>query len=97
MKADQRVPIETGLGGAEAELENRVRTLFGRFPELIGFAVDEALGNSLAVQLLLFPPVASENYDALSESIAAEIGEFASSRPEAIDMVRGRLFARTLH
>ncbi len=89
--------IEANLPHAEAELADRVNTLFGRHPELLGFRIEEGSDASLAVQVLLFPPVSNEDYDALSESISVEMSEFVSSRPEAVDLMRGRIFTRTLH
>jgi hypothetical protein len=109
MKTIQRAVPHTDLRRAEADVAMQIKALFGRCPELAGFAVqdlaelpddDEAgdVESGLVVtDVGLSAPVTREETDKVYHLISAALSDVLSERPEAIDILRGRTFARALH
>jgi len=97
------------LGRVDAELSGRIWEVLGRFPHLCGFALQDRTGlpdyiNPSYLQEDLFvtdlgfsAPVSDMEYDEAYRMIADAVADIVSERPEALDLLRGRTFARTLH
>ncbi|HEX4797751.1 MAG TPA: hypothetical protein VFV04_00540 [Burkholderiales bacterium] len=93
----------------EAELSARIGAVFGRFPDLSGFSLQDRTGlpdyidpSSLRDELFVTElgfsaPVTEVEYDEAYKSIADAVADIVSERPEALELLRGRTFARTLH
>ena len=109
MKIVQRSTFEARLHRVEANLSDCVRTIFGRCPELVGFSVYDPSSfpgcanpsdqecDRLIIDIGLSQMVTSGEYGEISALISTVIGDFVSEQPEALDLLRGRTFARTLH
>jgi hypothetical protein len=103
------VNLNPQLSRVEAELSARIWAVFGRFPDLCGFALQDAtglpdyidpsrLGDELFVTELGFSTLVSETeYDEAYTLISDAVADIVSERPEAVELLRGRTFARTLH
>jgi hypothetical protein len=97
------------LNRVEAELSARIGAVFGRFPDLSGFSLQDRTGlpdyidasslrDELFVTELGFSTLVSETeYDEAYKLIADAVADIVSERPEALELLRGRTFARTLH
>jgi hypothetical protein len=97
------------LGRVDAELSARIWEVLGRFPHLCGFALQDRTGlpdyiNPSYLQEDLFvtdlgfsAPVSDMEYDEAYRLITDAVADIVSDRPEALDLLRGRTFARTLH
>lgn len=101
--------INSHLRPVEEDLTSRIDALFGRYPALRGFAVQNgaslqqdfpgvALEGALVVSNVgVYPQLAEAEHDRLCNEIAVALHEFIAQRPEGADMLmRGRTFARTL-
>ncbi|MBI4291215.1 MAG: hypothetical protein HY661_07030 [Betaproteobacteria bacterium] len=109
MKTLQRTTWETRLHRVEADLKVRVRTLFGQFPELASVSVHDLSGfsdgaersaqdaDSLIVEIVLSRTVRSTDFETIMDLVSSEIVDFVSEEPDAMELLRGRTFARTLH
>ena len=80
--------------------------IFAMCPELCGFSVQDAetltrdrVSGQLEAGLYLADVATTsfENPEHLLGEIAAELLELIDEAPEAVDQLRGRTFARTLH
>jgi len=92
-----------------AAVETRIRALFGRCPELAGFAVQdyvntpESADNSedepaLFVTDIGFSAViADTEIEAAYQLIGSAISDVVAEQPEAFELLCGRTFARMLH
>jgi hypothetical protein len=76
------------------EVNDRVSTLFQRYPALCGFLVKEDLSFS---NVACHPALASDEAQILCEEISAALYELLEERPEAAELLRGRTLARTFH
>ncbi len=76
------------LNRVEAELSARIGAVFGRFPDLSGFSLQDRTGSA---------PVSEMEYEEAYKLIADAVADIVSERPEALELLRGRTFARTLH
>jgi len=97
------------LSRVEAELSARIGAVFGRFPDLSGFSLQDRTGlpdyidpSSLRDELFVTElgfstPVSEMEYDEACRLIADAVADIVSERPEALELLRGRTFARTLH
>jgi len=105
----QIVNLNPQPGRVDAELSGRIWEVLGRFPHLCGFALQDRTGlpdyiNPSYLQEDLFvtdlgfsAPVSDMEYDEAYRMIADAVADIVSERPEALDLLRGRTFARTLH
>jgi len=94
MKPSQSRLQENGLQRSEALVEQHVRALFRRMPILCGFALREDLEVS-DIAVYTWPGyTAGED---LYRDLMSALAELAEERPEAIELIRGRTFARAFH
>lgn len=105
----QTVNLTPQLSRVEAEVSARIWAVFGRFPSLCGFALQDrtalpdyvdpsSLGDELFVTELGFSTLVSETeYDDAYKLISDAVADIVSERPEAFQLLRGRTFARILH
>lgn len=97
------------LSCAEVELANKIKALFGHCPELAGFSVLDSDGwpddneaadevpSIIVSDVGLSIRVSRDEIDKVYNQIANAISDVLSERPEAIELLRGHTFARTLH
>jgi hypothetical protein len=97
------------LGRVDAELSARIWEVLGRFPHLCGFALQDRTGlpdyinpsylreDLFVTDLGFSAPVSDMEYDEAYRMIADAVADIVSERPDALDLLRGRTFARTLH
>ena len=109
MKAMHRAIPSTDLRRAAAEVEARIDALFGRCPELAGFAVQDqdALNDEdpasdeesglFVTDVGLSTTVIPEEVDKVYTLIGRTLSEVLWKRTEALELLRGRTFARTFH
>ncbi len=110
MKTDQRTVTTTRLQRVEADLSECIEALFNRFPELIGFSVEDAsvisgkaeggrsdAASRLLIQIELVRTISNAANSEISDAISTDIGYFVCSQPDAFELLRGRTFARCLH
>jgi len=76
------------------EVNDRVGTLFQRYPALCGFSVKEDLSFS---NVACHPALASDEAEILCEEISAALYELLEEQPEAAELLRGRTLARAFH
>lgn len=94
MKPSQSRLQENRLQRVEALVERHVLALFRRMPLLCGFALRHDLEvTDIAVYTWPGYTAGEELYRDLMSSLA----ELADERPEAIELIRGRTFARAFH
>jgi hypothetical protein len=78
----------------EAIVEEHVHALFQRMPMLSGFSLRHDLEFAdVAVHTWPGYSAGADLYQELVETLA----EIAEERPEAVELLRGRTFARALH
>lgn len=99
----QAVPLQEG------EVEARLRAVFRRRPELHRFVIQDKAGladhidrENLAgelfiTQITLYPRRGTRQYDEVYADIARAITQVVAERPEALNLLRGRTFVRSLH
>jgi hypothetical protein len=78
-------------------LEERLQSLFTRFPELAGFSVRGDAEELIVSDVGISPRRSAEQYGEIFQDIAATLSELLDEQPEAGELLRGRTFARTLH
>jgi hypothetical protein len=100
-KADQ--------GRVEADVEDRIKALFARFPALCGFAVQDRASLPATIdgaipdadlyvtEIGIFPRISADQYGDIYDEITVAISDLVHHQPKAYDLLRGRTFARTLH
>ena len=93
----------------EGEVEARLRAVFRRRPELHRFVIQDKAGladhvdrENLAgelfiTQITLYPRRGTKQYDEVYADIARAITQFVAERPEALNLLRGKTFVRSLH
>ena len=108
MKTSLDATRDAVLRHTEAQLEESIVSLFGGFPSLCGFSVQErpgraadgsaTLDNGLYLtEVGLYPAPAIEEAKLICEEIRITLLELLQERPEAHQLLRGRTFARTVH
>jgi len=94
MKPSQSRVTQTTRDPGETLLHARIDALFRRLPMLCGFAVEKDL---------LLTDVAISSWPGyiagadLYAEIADALAELADESPDALELLRGRTFARQLH
>ena len=78
----------------EAQLEALVQTIFRRWPGLVGFSVEDA--GELVLTEMETQPWGVQPHELLGE-VSVALLDFVDEEPGAIELLRGRTFARTLH
>ena len=78
----------------EADLAARIEALFWRWPVLCGFSVD---GELFVANLACHLTLDDEQAETLRDQIALELCQLLDEKPEAVGLLAGRTFARTLH
>ena len=78
----------------EAQLEALVQTLFRRWPGLVGFSVEDA--GELVLTEMETQPWSVQPHELL-DAVSVALLDFVDEAPEALELLRGRTFARTLH
>lgn len=93
----------------EADLVAEVGRLFGYYPGLAGFSLQDRAGlpddiDASGVEDKLFitqmdfsTSVSDREYREIYSVISAAIEELVSEQPQAVELLRGRTFARMLH
>jgi hypothetical protein len=99
MKPSEQRLSEARRQHIEAIVARHVRELFKRLPMLSGFWLRPDLEAEVSV---FTPPGCSAGrtlYEEVSlyEEVMQSLGALAEERPEAVQLMRGRTFARTLH
>ena len=109
MKTLQRTKWETRLHRVEADLNVRVGTLFGHCPELASVSIHDLSGysdsakrsdqdaDSLIIEIVPSRTVSRTEFEKIFALVSSEIVDFVSEEPEAMELLHGRTFARTLH
>jgi len=105
----QTVNLTPQLSRVEAELSARIWAVFGRFPGLSGFSLQDRTGlpdyidasglrdDLFVTELGFSAPVSENEYDEVYTLISNAVADIVAERPEALELLRGRTFARTLH
>ena len=93
----------------EADLAARIDKLFRRCPALCGFSVQDAAsvtreravnhveGDLFVADLACHPAVDGKQFAMISEEIAHVLLELMDEQPDAVQLLPGRTFVRTLH
>ena len=107
-RLQDRVPSEQQRLRLEADLAARIETLFRRCPSLYGFSVQEGskvtreraadqLNADLYLADLACHPLLDEEHCAeVCEVVSHTLLELVDERPEMVEIISGRTFARTL-
>jgi hypothetical protein len=92
-RLEQRTP-DTPAPRLQAELDVALAAVFRRFPALMGFSVEDT-DDLCLVDVETFPwdPQAAE----LAGEIALPLAELIDEAPSALELMRGRTFARRFH
>jgi len=78
----------------EARVHALVQNLFRRWPSLVGFCIQG--DGELVIGELETQPWSAQVDELLGE-VAGALLDFVDEEPAAIELLRGRTFARTLH
>lgn len=105
MKALQQQTWDADRRHLEADLGERIETLFDRNPTLCGFSVGQRSIEEAGVPELelfisgidVYPALGSGQPDQLFNEISAALVELLDEHPDAYELLRERTFARTLH
>ncbi|OGA72608.1 MAG: hypothetical protein A3G81_21585 [Betaproteobacteria bacterium RIFCSPLOWO2_12_FULL_65_14] len=80
-----------------AELQATVSALFRRYPELYGFTVQDFEGRLVLAHMGVDPLFGDGASERLRGDVAEALLQFIDERPEALELLRDRTFARVLH
>jgi hypothetical protein len=109
MKLQRIRPASAELRDVEQNFLALVEVMFRAYPELLSFCLEE---DQQAAQVAAWEEQAREHFDLhvglatevtedfeqeMCEAVSAFITEVVNERPETLDILRGRTFARTLH
>jgi len=78
----------------EADLAAEIEALFKRCPTLCGFSLDAELD---LADVVSYPALDAERSEKLCYGIMLALHDLVEERPEALELLRGRTFARCLH
>ncbi len=93
MKTSQDRQQQIRRERVEALIDGRIAALFGRLPMLCGFAIEADL-QLAEVSVHSWPGyVAGED---LYGEIVTALADLVDERPDAVELLRGRTFARAL-
>jgi hypothetical protein len=85
---------ERGRERLKADLAASVAALFRRCPPLCGFSLD---GELCVAQVACHPALGSHGAAVIADEIVRALSELVDAEPEAVELIRGRTFARALH
>ena len=94
MKTSEQRAIEARRQHAEALVARHVNELFARLPMLSGFWVAPDLQ---VAEISAFTWPGCSPAQALYEEVMQSLLDLAEERPEALQFMRGRTFARAMH
>ena len=108
MKQTANTARDSTLRNTVAQLEESILVLFGSFPSLCGFSVQERPGllevSSEALQdglfltdVGLYPTPNIEEAKLICEDIRDTLAQLIDERPQVRELLSGRTFARSLH
>lgn len=80
-----------------AELQATLSALFRRYPELHGFTVQDLEGRLVLAEVGVDPFAGEGASERVRGDVAVALLEFIDERPEALELLRDRTFARVLH
>jgi len=93
MKPSQSRVSQTTRDSGEKLLHARIEALFGRLPMLCGFVVEaDLLLSDVAISAWPGYTAGADLYGEIADALA----ELADESPDALELLRGRTFARTL-
>lgn len=78
-------------------LGEQLQSLFARCPELCGFAVRGDEEDLFVSDVGISPRLSAEQYGEIFQEIAQTLAALLEEEPDALEWLRGRTFARTLH
>lgn len=93
----------------KSDVEARLRAVFRRRPDLQRFVIQDRAGlpdhidreslqgELFVTQITLYPRRGSKQYDEVYADIARAITQVVDERPEALSLLRGKIFVRALH
>ena len=81
----------------QRHLQEQLRSLFSRCPDLSGFAVRGENQELFVSDVGVSPRLSAEQYGQIFEDIANTLSEVLDEEPQASEWLRGRTFARSLH
>jgi hypothetical protein len=99
---------ERALRYTVAELEESILALFGGFPSLCGFSIQDRPGNAgvghealegglFLTEVGLYPLPNIEEAKFICQEIRDTLAQLLEERPQARELLSGRTFARSLH
>ena len=94
MKTSEQRQTDARLQHTEAIVARRVRELFERLPMLSGFWLQSDLD---VAELSFFCWPGYTPGEDLYEELVQSLVDLAEERPEAMQLMRGRTFARAVH
>jgi hypothetical protein len=94
MKSSEHQSEELRRRRSEAIVEEHLKALFYRMPMLSGFAVGHDL-EVTEVAIDTWPGYVAGNN--LYEDLVQALADLVEERPEAVELLRGRTFARAFH
>jgi hypothetical protein len=94
MKTSEQRLNETCREQTEAIVARHMRALFQRVPMLCGFWLQPDLEVS---ELEVFPWTGYTAGPGLYDEVMQSLVDLAEERPEAVELIRGRTFARAVH
>jgi hypothetical protein len=108
MKTTTTQASDEGMKHVAAQLEQSIVTLFDDFPSLCGFAVHDRPGvldggaaalqpNLFLTEVGLYPAPGLGEARLICEEIRDTLVQLIDERPEALDLLNGRTFARSFH
>lgn len=94
MKASETRLQDESRSRAEAVVEEHVHALFRRLPMLSGFSLrDDLEFADVAIHAWPGYNAGADFYQELVEALS----DLAEERPDAVELMRGRTFARAIH
>jgi hypothetical protein len=106
MKPATQTARELALHHTAAELEESILALFGGFPSLCGFSIQDRPGRAGSESLQpglfltdvgLYPVPNIEEAKFICQEIRDTLAQLIDERPQARELLTGRTFARSLH
>jgi hypothetical protein len=94
MKTSERIPNDARHQRTEATISRHMDALFHRLPMLTGFLLQPDL--ELAELSIFSWPGYTPGQD-LYDEVMQSLVDLAAERPEAVQLMRGRAFARAVH